>query len=321
MSDEQNFVDHPNIEISTLNRCNFWDLYLVSTLYEQLLTMFEHLLRLWHEGQLEPILIGTPNPEQLMLTRKDPNFRYLLGELDFLLPDGVGLILASRLLGWRWGLPVLQERLPGVQVVSDILDIIIRLNSSEELSLISSRESDNFSSVSTYPVLVIGGRDLGRGPSTDWNLTVPGLELLKNVKTNHHDFVNSNSWFWIEGYEDVLHPTDAEERHVLEALGAVRPAMVLVALGAPHQEKWLVEHRQALKDSGVGMAMAVGGALDMLTGKLRRAPSFMQRLGLEWLFRLVQEPWRWKRQRALVAFSGLVLKQLLIKPIDSDKKN
>ena len=57
----------------------------------------------------------------------------------------------------------------------------------------------------------------------------------------------------------------------------------------------------------VGVAMGVGGVLDYMAGRVRRAPPLVRNAGLEWLFRLVRQPWRWRRQVALVAFGRLVL--------------
>ena len=57
----------------------------------------------------------------------------------------------------------------------------------------------------------------------------------------------------------------------------------------------------------VGVAMGVGGVLDYMAGRVRRAPSLVRNAGLEWLFRLVRQPWRWRRQAALIAFGRLVL--------------
>jgi len=57
--------------------------------------------------------------------------------------------------------------------------------------------------------------------------------------------------------------------------------------------------------------MVVGGAFDMLLGKVQRAPAFMRTIGLEWLYRLIQEPWRWRRQLSLITFIKLVLRDLV----------
>lgn len=81
----------------------------------------------------------------------------------------------------------------------------------------------------------------------------------------------------------------ALERRVLEEINRLRPDVLFVGLGMPLQERWIEEHRHELD---VGVAWALGATLDLLTGRLRRAPPWMRRLGLEWLFRLAIEPRR-----------------------------
>lgn len=89
-------------------------------------------------------------------------------------------------------------------------------------------------------------------------------------------------------------PLSAEDNaQVLGAIRAARPDIVLVAFGAPLQEEWIRAHMRRL---GVPVCIGVGGAFDMISGRVRRAPLWMQRRGFEWLFRLIQEPRRlWRR--------------------------
>ncbi|MEI6414577.1 MAG: WecB/TagA/CpsF family glycosyltransferase [Pseudomonadota bacterium] len=69
--------------------------------------------------------------------------------------------------------------------------------------------------------------------------------------------------------------------------------VLLVALGAPRQEAWIQQHMEA---TGATLVMAVGGLFDFYSGRIPRAPLWMRRLGLEWVFRLLQEPGRlWRR--------------------------
>lgn len=86
---------------------------------------------------------------------------------------------------------------------------------------------------------------------------------------------------------------------------------VCVAYGAPGQVLWIERNLEALAASGVRLAVGVGGAIDVLGGKVPRAPRWMRQRGLEWLYRLVREPWRWRRQLALPRFVILVFAQRL----------
>lgn len=82
--------------------------------------------------------------------------------------------------------------------------------------------------------------------------------------------------------------------------------LLFVAFGAPKQEEWIARNLPTLP---VTVAMAVGGTFDYLSGIVPRAPRFLQSLGLEWLFRLIVQPWRIKRQLVLLEFVYLVLKE------------
>lgn len=88
-----------------------------------------------------------------------------------------------------------------------------------------------------------------------------------------------------------------EETAVLEEIRRTGAGALLVALGVPRQEVWIRQHAAAL---GVQVAMGVGGSFDVISGRLQRAPGWMIALHLEWLYRLVQEPWRWKRMATLL---------------------
>lgn len=84
--------------------------------------------------------------------------------------------------------------------------------------------------------------------------------------------------------------------------------ILFVAFGAPKQEEWIAKN---LSKIDVTCAMGVGGAFDFISGKVRRAPRVVRRIGLEWAFRLVRQPWRAKRQLALPQFVYEVLKEKL----------
>ncbi len=92
---------------------------------------------------------------------------------------------------------------------------------------------------------------------------------------------------WHHGY---FADGSAEEQALLADLRARRPALVLVGLGRPRQELWCLRHRDAL--AGVAWLKTCGGLFDFLSGKATRAPLWMQRAGLEWLYRLAREPRR-----------------------------
>lgn len=91
---------------------------------------------------------------------------------------------------------------------------------------------------------------------------------------------------------------------------AAAPTVVLVAYGMPKQERWIARNLASLPS--VKVAIGVGGVLDQLAGVQRVPPAFLHRVGLEWLWRLIREPWRWRRQRVLPLFALLVLRARII---------
>lgn len=102
-------------------------------------------------------------------------------------------------------------------------------------------------------------------------------------------------------------PDPSEEDAILERIRESGADMLFVAYGAPAQDIWIQRNRAKLPN--VRAAVGVGGAFDFIAKRVRRAPTWMQRVGLEWLFRLVIQPWRAKRQWALVTFTIMMLRR------------
>lgn len=83
--------------------------------------------------------------------------------------------------------------------------------------------------------------------------------------------------------------TDEEQARIVEKVQAAKPDILLVAFGAPKQEKWIAKMRDRL---GVPVSIGVGGSFEMASGMLKRAPVWMQKVGLEWAYRFAQQPRR-----------------------------
>lgn len=211
-------------------------------------------------------LIYTPNPEQVVLAQRSPDFRCVLAQADYLLPDGIGLVWASRLLRlFGKSEAAIKERITGVEVVSELLQVAKRHK---------------------LLVLIIGGR-------------------------SYTEVADYDDLHWIEAFADKTKVTLSEEQAVAAKILQLRPDFIFVALGAPEQEFWLAEHRRLLDQAGVKLAMAVGGSFDFIFGKVARAPSALQHFGLEWLWRLCLQPWRWRRQLNLLRFISLLFRELI----------
>ncbi|MEK9631142.1 MAG: WecB/TagA/CpsF family glycosyltransferase, partial [Synechococcus sp.] len=110
----------------------------------------------------------------------------------------------------------------------------------------------------------------------------PGLQLVMAV----HGFQAPEAWPGLE-----------------QQLLSLKPDLVLAALGVPRQETWI----QRLHQHQAGLWMGVGGSFDVWSGQKKRAPQWMGALQIEWLYRLLQEPSRWRRMLALPQFAWAVI--------------
>jgi N-acetylglucosaminyldiphosphoundecaprenol N-acetyl-beta-D-mannosaminyltransferase len=114
-------------------------------------------------------------------------------------------------------------------------------------------------------------------------------------------------------------PRPEDDEDTAARVRRAHPNLLFVAYGAPAQDKWLSRNLPLLAASGAGnqpatnppglVGIGIGGAFDFVTGLRKRAPDWMQHKGLEWLYRLLREPNRWRRQTALVWFAINVMLQ------------
>lgn len=95
-----------------------------------------------------------------------------------------------------------------------------------------------------------------------------------------------------------------EETRLLETIRSSRPDVLLIAMGIPRQEKWIAKHKS---DLGTRLLMGVGGSFDVFSGRVNRAPLWMQKRGLEWLYRLLQDPRKYSKVANLPIFLANVL--------------
>lgn len=147
------------------------------------------------------------------------------------------------------------------------------------------------------PIGLIGGRD---------NLAVDTLNCLRQKLGRLQDS-------WAEDGPEIKNdklPDDIYFQRLARRIIREGTRIVFVALGPPKQEYFI--ERLARELHGV-VFMAVGGSFDIISGRLRRAPVWMRTLGFEWLWRLILEPWRIKRQRAIPEFIWLVFRERWIK--------
>lgn len=101
------------------------------------------------------------------------------------------------------------------------------------------------------------------------------------------------------------HGYQSQDTALLQHIQDTKPDLLLVCLGAPRQELWMYDHA-GMKE--VGLMIGLGGCLDIMAGHVKRAPESWQRLGLEWLYRLLKEPRRVKR---MIKLPGILLLALI----------
>jgi N-acetylglucosaminyldiphosphoundecaprenol N-acetyl-beta-D-mannosaminyltransferase len=94
--------------------------------------------------------------------------------------------------------------------------------------------------------------------------------------------------------------SDHEQAELQETLAKLQPRIILVGLGVPRQEFWIVRHRHLCPEA---IWIGVGGSFDIWAGSKTRAPAWLRNNHLEWVYRLYQEPWRWRRMLALPQFA------------------
>jgi len=107
------------------------------------------------------------------------------------------------------------------------------------------------------------------------------------------------------GFDDVNRVSKEEGYGVVKEINEFKPELLFVGFGHQKQEKWIADNLDKLK---IKVAMGVGGSFDYLVKPWLRAPKMIQKMGFEWLWRLMLQPWRIKRQFGLLKFVGLVLK-------------
>lgn len=207
----------------------------------------------------ETKVVFTPNSEILAMAHDDGDLKKALRNADMLVPDGVGVVLASYILG-----APLPERVAGFDLMQNLLDRADKMN---------------------LKVFLFGAAP-GVAEQTKINIKnmYPGVDIV-GVENGY-------------GYKE-------NEDEIIEKINSARPDILFVALGAPRQEKWIYSNRSRIKAK---VCMGVGGSFDVMAGKKKRAPGFMQKYGFEWLYRLIKEPSRYSRTLEIPKFFVLVMK-------------
>ena len=208
-----------------------------------------------------PRAVFASNPEKVFSVPADPLLHRAYREAGLLLPDGIGMVLAARIL---YGARL--ERVPGSEFIFDLCALAAR---------------------DGHPVFVYGAKE------------AVNRDAVKKLQRRFPDLI-------VAGRQDGYLP-EAEMPALVEQINRSGTRILFLALGSPKQERWFAAHRDRL--ATVRVCQGIGGTLDTIAGTVRRAPPAWCRLHLEWLYRLLDDPRRARRQRVLPLFAARVLLQ------------
>ncbi len=283
--------------------------------------------------RVKPLLVATPNPEQIVYAQGDLHFAEIVNQADVALPDGIGLAFASRIFSFsklETRNSKLTSRIPGVEFMEDLVKIAAK--EGYTIGLIGGREGVAVKALECLQSKYSGLRGWAdEGPEI--KLKTQKSKLKTETQNSQNQFLEQFNNIAIEqSGKDI---TDEYMRQVAERINRTKTQLVFVGLGAPKQEYFIEKLKiqnskfkteiQNAKDqlqpskgatfkdvySNSLVFMSVGGSFDIITGGTPRAPFVLRTIGVEWLWRLFKEPWRWRRQIALVRFMLLVARERL----------
>ena len=233
-------------------------------------------------------IIVTPNPEIVTKAQKDKELARILNSADLSLPDGIGLAAAHRFMTFsapKWK----ALRAPVLLVQGFVVGAAVLFADgwlTRDLKIIKGREFFlelmKLANKKDWRVFLLGGEE-GAAKKATKNLQ----RSLKGV------VLESDEGPMLDENAAPVSKRDVKiEKDVVRKINKLRPHILFVALGAPKQEKWLDKWMENLD---IGGAMVVGGTFDYMAKKTTLPPKWMEKLGLEWLWRLMSQPGRAKR--------------------------
>lgn len=223
----------------------------------------------------KPHQIVTPDTLAVLRARKDPEYHAILKSAALVTPDGAGILWAATTLNYP-----LPERVTGI----DIIHNICRLAAKKGYSLYL---------LGSYP---------GVASETALNLTkkYPGIKIAGT----HHGYFSCEDSQNCEDVKNGNSVRNKKEEEIINEIKENKPDILLVGMGVPKQEKWINKNLEKLD---VPVCIGVGGSFDVLSGRIPRAPLWMQRHGMEWIYRSIKQPNRTFRVLTLFYFIWLVI--------------
>ena len=232
-----------------------------------------------------------PYSEFMPVAVRDERVRDVLNGAALCLPDGVGIVWAAHYLS-----------LPGgrvralLQLAPSLLSLAFRSAAPGE-PLAEQMGGPDL----TWPMLVA----LAEAKASVYLLGGTKSEVSGAQRRIEERFQRLRIVGSRHGY---FRAPGAENDAVIEAINEAAPQVLLVGMGFPRQELWIADNLPRLS---VNVAVAEGGSFSFISGEIGRAPGWMRRTGLEWLYRLGRQPWRLRRQLRLPQFVALVVRERL----------
>jgi len=215
--------------------------------------------------------ITTPNPEMVLDASKDEQFTEVLANADLSIPDGIGILWASYYLS----LPHHTYCIPRFfQLIASLFSVIFSPKKIRHKLPQRVTGSDLFH------------RIVDKSQKHKWKIYLlgakPGVahKAITKLLKKYPKAIFAGSY--------AGSPSKDEDGDICEMINHAKPDILFVAYGSSAQELWI--YRNLFKLNTVNLAIGVGGAFDFAAGAVKRAPGFMQKIGLEWLWRLIQEP-------------------------------
>lgn len=240
--------------------------------------------------------IVTVNPEFIVRAQTDADFRRVLKNAQLNVADGIGIRAAATYQSLT---------LPNWQPARLLLSLL--QGAGIKWAILSKDESLKKPIPSTNSGVDLIAKLAQLGELHGWRFYLlggdPGVaqEAAHRLRVDYPDLTILGAE---EGIPRGRYSDERLRQQVAERIGQTRPDVVLVAFGAPRQDLFIAENAGRLR---APLMMGVGGSFDFLSGRIQRAPHWLQRSGLEWLWRLVQEPWRIQRIiTAVIVFPWLV---------------
>lgn len=246
-------------------------------------TILEHVSK----NQTKPLVIFKPYVEFLSIASRNESIRKLLNKSDINAADSVALQWSASYL---YGKPIIH---PGR--FHAYYSLVFRLQNKSWLTQIL---PDRMAGVDqTLPLLRQANKR---------RLKIAVIGGPRDTKSTHNELKKRFPNIVLSVWSGYFGP--AEEKRILKEISSYGPDILFCALGFPKQEKFIINNKNMLNAKVI---IGEGGSFDydQLGGKIRRAPSWMRSVGLEWLWRLLLQPKRIKRQMSIPSFISLVIKQ------------